>query len=72
MTNITIHDIDEDLQTRLSARARVHGHSVEEEVRAILRTTFPKRKKRPRNLAAAIRSKIEPLGGVELELPPRD
>ena len=26
----------------------------------------------PRNLAMAIRARIEPLGGVDLELPPRE
>lgn len=69
---ITIDGIDKHLQRRLCARAEARGHTVEEEALAILREAFPPSKKRPRNLYAAIRSKIEPLGGVELELPPRD
>ena len=71
MTSLTIRGIDDELQARLSSRAAARGHSVAEEAREILRDEFPKPKKQ-RNLYAAIRAKIEPLGGVELELPSRD
>ena len=71
MTDITIH-IDDYVQHRLNALATVHGRTLEEEAQDILSERFPKPKARPRNLAAAIRAEFEPLGGVELELPPRD
>lgn len=44
---------------------------MEDEARDILRAALSTGENRPANLAAAIRSRIVPLGGVELELPPR-
>jgi plasmid stability protein len=44
---------------------------MEEEARDILCQALAEQPKAPSNLAAAIRELIEPLGGVELELPPR-
>ena len=44
---------------------------MEEEARDILRRALAEQPKVPGNLADAIREIIEPLGGVELELPPR-
>ena len=72
MASITIHNIDEYAQHRQNALAEARGCPVEEVARDVQHEKFLKPRKRPRNLAAAIRSKIEPLGGVELELPPRD
>jgi len=43
---------------------------MEEEARAILREALAGGQTPPRNLAESIRSRIEPLGGVELEIPP--
>ena len=44
---------------------------MEEEVRIILRDAVNGDRNRPRNLAAFTRECFAPLGGVELELPPR-
>ena len=70
MASITIRNLDDDVKTRLRVRAADNGRSMEEEVRLILRDVVG-RKPGPRNLAAAIRARIEPLGGVDLKLPPR-
>lgn len=71
MASITIRNLDDDLKHRLRRRAAEHGRSMEEEVRGILRQALGETAA-PRNLAAAIRARIAPLGGVDLELPPRE
>ena len=70
MASITIRNLDDDVKTRLRVRAAEHHRSMEEEARLILREAVEP-KKGPRNLAEAIRARIAPLGGVDLELPPR-
>ena len=37
MAQLIVRDLDEDLKARLKQRATAHGHSMEEEVRQILR-----------------------------------
>ncbi len=37
MAQVVVRNLDEDVKTRLQARAVQHGHSMEEEIRAILR-----------------------------------
>ena len=70
MASITIRNIDDDVKTRLRVRAADNGRSMEEEARVILRDAVETAKP-PLNLASAIRARIAPLGGVNLELPPR-
>ena len=70
MASITIRNLDDDVKTRLRIRASENGRSMEEEARVILRKAV-ERKPGPRNLATAIRSRFAPLGGVELQIPPR-
>ena len=70
MAGITIRNLDDDVKTRLRVRAAEHHRSMEEEARLILREAV-EQKMVPRNLASAIRARIAPLGGVDLELPPR-
>jgi antitoxin FitA len=75
MDSITISNVDDDLKRRLKERAAEHGHSIEFEVRDILRAalvgstgeTAPV----PGNLGDAIRAIVEPLGGIELDIPQR-
>jgi plasmid stability protein len=71
MASITIRNLEDDLKQRLRLRAAQHGRSMEEEVRGILRQALGQATA-PRNLAAAIRARIEPLGGVDLDVPTRD
>jgi len=71
MASITIRNLDDEVKTRLRVRAVKHHRSMEEEARLILRDAVEP-KPRHRNLVKAIRARIEPLGGVNLELPPRE
>jgi plasmid stability protein len=71
MASITIRNLDDDLKRRLRVRAAERGRSMEEEAREILRQTVGDAAP-PRNLAVAIRARIAPLGGVDLDLPARE
>ena len=71
MASITIRNLDDDIRTRLRVQAAGNGHSMEEEVRQILRKAVG-RAKRSRDLASIIRSCFGPENGVDLELPGRD
>ena len=67
-----IRRLEDTLKLRLRIRAAHHGRSMEEEVRVILKTTLAEpTPPPPPNLAAAIRARMEPVGGVELTLPER-
>jgi antitoxin FitA len=72
MASITIREIDERLKARLRIQAAHHGHSMEEEARAILRAALSAGRARTGTLVDSIRARIEPLGGVELEIAPRE
>ena len=71
MASMTIRNLDEDIKQRLRVQAAEHGHSMEEEARAILRTALIEAAS-PTNLAQAIRARFAPLGGVELDIPPHE
>ena len=71
MASITIRNLDEPLKKRLRIRAAEHGRSMEEEAREILRlavgSTAP-----AKDLGRAIHERFAAIGGVDLDLPPRD
>ena len=71
MASITIRNLDEQTKEHLRVRAASHGHSMEEEARRILREALTRKQPR-QNLAAAIAERLASLGGVELELAPRE
>jgi plasmid stability protein len=66
-TTLTIRNVDQGLKERLRIRAARHGHSMEAELRQILRDTLERGQAPELNLAEAIRRRFAPLGGVELE-----
>lgn len=72
MAAITIRQLEETIKSRLRVRAAHHGRSMEEEAREILRAALATPTSPPQNLADSIRRLFAPLGGVELEFPPRD
>jgi antitoxin FitA len=72
MATLTIRNLDEDTKTRLRIRAAKNGRSMEEEARTLLATAVRSRPGRPVDLAASIRRRFEPFGGVELEMPARE
>ena len=71
MASITIRNLDDEVKTRLRVRAAEHHRSMEDEARLILREAVSDGKAGPRNLVEFTRECFGPLGGVELELPPR-
>ena len=71
MASITIRNLDDEVRTRLRVRAAEHNRSMEEEVRIILREAVSDGQSAPRNLVKFTRECFSPLGGVDLELPPR-
>lgn len=66
---VTVRGLDPGTKRKLRLRAAEHGHSMEEEVRAIIRNALS----RPEDvdLGTAIRRRVAKYGGVDLELPPR-
>lgn len=71
MASITIRNFDDGLKRRLRIRAAEHGRSMEEETREILRAAIAEQGE-PRDLARSIRERIAPLGGVDLDVGPRE
>jgi len=71
MASITSRNLDERVKKGLRVRAAEHGRSMEEEVRRILRAAVED-DAAPADLAASVRARVEPLGGVELSLPTRE
>jgi plasmid stability protein len=70
--SITIRNLDDSLKSRLRAQAAVYGRSMEDEARDILRSALSREPTRKGNLAASIRARFAPLGGVELPLVARE
>ena len=71
MASITIRNLDDEIKQNLRVRAAKNGHSMEEEVREILRYTFDVNSLPEKNLGTAIHQLFEAAGGIELDLPPR-
>jgi antitoxin FitA len=73
MSSITIRNLDPALKERLRIRAAEHGHSMEAEARRILQAAL-NRQSQPsgRNLYERIRARIDPIGGIDLQLPTRE
>lgn len=72
MASITLRNLDDALKARLRVRAAHNGRSMEDEARTILRAALGDDADSGANLALRIRRRFEPLGGVELALPPRE
>ena len=71
MASITVRNLEDGLKHRLRIRAAENGRSMEEEARDILRMALYHQQPEHGNLASAIRARFAPLGGVELDIPPR-
>lgn len=71
MASITIRNLDDEIKHKLRVRAAMHGRSMEEEAREILRRVM-REAAPPRDLAAAIRSRLAPSARANLELPARE
>ena len=71
MASITVRNLDDSVKSRLRIRAARHGRSMEEEAREILKLAVVVESSSAPNLAESIRRRIEPLGGVDLNIPRR-
>ena len=72
MASITIRQLPETTKRKLRIRAAQHGRSMEQEAREILQSALSKSPQTGKDLYTAIREIFEPLGGVELQIPPRE
>jgi antitoxin FitA len=73
VASMTIRNLDEKLKARLRVQAAKHGRSMEDEARDILRTALATPASRSAaSLVRAIRRRVEPLGGVDLQLASRE
>jgi plasmid stability protein len=73
MSSITIRNLDPRIKECLRVRAAKHGRSMEAEARRILQAALsaPPRPEE-RNLYERICARFAPIGGLEVELPPRE
>jgi plasmid stability protein len=63
MGGITVRNLDGSLKSRLRTQAAVHGRSMEDEARDILRCVLNQQPQGPRNLGTAIHDLFRPFGG---------
>ncbi len=71
MASLTIRKLDENLKKRLRLQAARHGRSMEEEARLLLAAGLKRTPQAAGNVADAIAAIVDPIGGIELDLPPR-
>lgn len=80
MASITIRNLKDDVKKRLRLRAAENGRSMEEEARDILEKTVKKNSglaedgkpyRTGADMYRAIRELVDPIGGIDIELPPR-
>jgi len=71
MASITIRQLEETTKRKLRIRAARHGRSMEQEAREILKSALSQPEEQSKDLGKAIRDIFAPLGGVELQIPPR-
>lgn len=69
MASITIRNLNEQLKAQLRIEAAKNGHSMEEEVRIILKNALSQSQKG--GLGSRIQQRFAEAGGIELEMPPR-
>lgn len=72
MATILIRKLDESTKRRLRLRAVKNGRSMEEEARAILKSTLNADTSSRSNFVKEVRKRIEPVGGIVLPDLPRD
>ena len=75
MATITIRNLDEKVNRELQVRAARNGRSMEAEARAFLSELVDNKLapvKLEEDLGTAIHKRFAALGGVDLEIPPRE
>jgi plasmid stability protein len=69
MAQLIVRSIDEDVKAQLKARAQAHGHSMEEEVRQILRAAMLGGAREELGLGTRIARRFRGIGLKRSELP---
>lgn len=72
MASMTIRDLDDRLKRRLRVQAAQNNRSMEEEARSILRAALSVAASPGKSLYQAVRTRIEPLGGIDLAIESRE
>jgi plasmid stability protein len=72
VASITIRNLDDSLKSKLRIQAAVHGRSMEDEARDILRSALNQESPAPKNLGTAINALFKPLGGFDMPEIPRE
>jgi len=72
VASITIRNLDDETKARLRLRAARQQRSMEEEARQILRTALTSPRQAKTNIAKSIQQRFRRLGGLTLDLPPRE
>ena len=72
MAVMTIRNIDDANKERLRVRAAMHGRSMEDEARDILRSALSTQLPPPNDLGHAVHRCFAKPGGVDLVLPSRE
>lgn len=72
MPDMMIRNIDPWVEAQLRKLAAIHGRSIEDEACEILRAALPIEIGDSTEMLRSIRRRVEAMGGVEIELPPRD
>ena len=72
MASITIPNLEESLKSQLRIQAAMHGRSIEDEARDILRSSLDQEPEEPKNLGTAINALFKPFGGFDLPDVPRE
>ena len=72
MATLTIRNLEERVKKNLRLRAAIHGRSMEEEARRILRRALTGDVSDTDDLAETLRRRFEAFGGVDLPTQPRE
>jgi plasmid stability protein len=72
MASITIRNLDDSLKSRLRIQAAIHGRSMEDEARDILRSSLNQEPLGLKNLGTTINALFKPFGGFDLPEMPRE
>ena len=72
MATLTIRNLDDKIKKLLRIRAASHDHSMEEEVRIILKEALDNSEDDSSELGSLIHKRFLAVGGAELAIPPRN
>jgi antitoxin FitA len=71
MSTLTIRNLEPAIKDKLRMSAATHGHSMEEEVRTILRSVLSQPAAPATGMGSRIHARFAAIGGVDLDVPAR-